>query len=312
MDIEENDILVSVRLMTFNHASFIEEAMKGILSQKTTFKVEIVIGDDFSEDETLRIVKNFKENERIVINILNRRVGGRYWRERKLKGRLYNFQNIVENCNGKYIALLDGDDYWIDENKLQKQVDFLEKHQAYGGVATNSIVRYDNKADGVFGIRPSRKVKLVDMLLNRQFHTGTFLFRNNITFPSSFVTAMAGDTPLFTLVALKAPIYYLDQLTTVYRRGAHGLTANHESEKMKKVKKDFLLYLNDLTDGQYQRELLSTKKSLMSKANRFMGDKLERLYFFIFPTDQRHIFDIKHLSAFLKIYYRIKYKLLKQ
>src|SRR5690606_15395238 len=116
---------VSVRLMTFNHAPFIREAIESILMQKTNFFVEVVVGDDFSTDSTLDILKQYESTENIHIKILERRIGDQYWQKRQRHGRFYNFYSILENCNGKYIALLDGDDYWTDPLKLQKQIDFL-------------------------------------------------------------------------------------------------------------------------------------------------------------------------------------------
>ncbi len=114
--------------MTYNHEKFIAQAMDGIMKQKTNFPVEVVVGDDFSTDKTLAIIKQYQDKENIKIKILDRKKGDAYWQTRQKRGRLYNFFNILENCSGEYIALLDGDDFWTDEYKLQKQVDYLESH----------------------------------------------------------------------------------------------------------------------------------------------------------------------------------------
>ena len=119
--------MLSVRLMTFNHEPFIREAMDGIMMQESNFKIEVVVGDDFSTDNTLKIIRQYKNTENITIKILEREKNDGYWNKRQKLGRLYNFTNILENCSGKYIALLDGDDYWTDPLKLQKQVDILEQ-----------------------------------------------------------------------------------------------------------------------------------------------------------------------------------------
>ena len=120
--------LLSVRLMVFNHESYIREAIEGILKQKTTFPIEVVVGDDFSTDKSLEIIKQYQSTSTIHFKILDRKVGDSYWENRQKLGRLHNFYNILENCSGKYIALLDGDDFWTDSSKLQKQVDFLENN----------------------------------------------------------------------------------------------------------------------------------------------------------------------------------------
>jgi len=122
---------VSIRLMCYNQEKLIARAMDGIMMQKTNFKVEVVVGDDFSVDNTLNIIKRYKNTDHIRINILNRTLGDEYWEMRQKHGRLFNYYNILSNCSGKYIAMLDGDDYWIDSNKLQKQVDFFEQNPNY-------------------------------------------------------------------------------------------------------------------------------------------------------------------------------------
>lgn len=123
--------LLSVRLMTYNHEPFIAQAIEGCLMQKTNFPFEIVIGDDFSTDNTLAIAKKYEQENPEKIRVLKRTVGDEYWKKRQKIGRYQNFIDILENCKGKYIALLDGDDYWTDPKKLQKQVDFLEKYDEY-------------------------------------------------------------------------------------------------------------------------------------------------------------------------------------
>ena len=122
---------VSVRLMVYNHEPYIREAINGILIQRTNFLVEVVIGDDFSTDKSLDIIREYENTSNVHFKILERKVGDKYWLDRQKLGRLHNFYNIIENCKGKYIALLDGDDYWTDPFKLQKQVDFLEMYDDY-------------------------------------------------------------------------------------------------------------------------------------------------------------------------------------
>jgi glycosyltransferase involved in cell wall biosynthesis len=109
---------VSVSLMTFNHENYIKECLDSILNQKTDFEVEIVIGDDASTDSTQSILQSYSKKHKNIKLIA-----------RELNIGLHdNFLDIIENCTGKYVALLEGDDYWLDFNKLQKQYDVLEAH----------------------------------------------------------------------------------------------------------------------------------------------------------------------------------------
>ena len=95
MDMKTESLpLVSIRLMTFNHAAFIKDAMDGVMMQQTTFPVEVVLGDDFSQDNTLDIIRSYKDADKIKIRVLERKIGDDYWQRRQEKGRLFNFSNI--------------------------------------------------------------------------------------------------------------------------------------------------------------------------------------------------------------------------
>ncbi len=116
--------LVSVAVPVYNHEKYIEKALEGALGQKTTFEFEIVVGDDFSTDGTRNILERFKKlyPDKIFLVLQNSN-----------QGVVRNSSDIYKNCRGKYIAMLEGDDYWSYEYKLQKQVDFLEQNEDYIG-----------------------------------------------------------------------------------------------------------------------------------------------------------------------------------
>ena len=125
---------LSVRLQTYNHEDFIEACLNGVAIQKTDFVFEVIIGDDFSTDKTKEKIKIFLENNKqknIKWKLLPREKGDDYHKRRIHNGRLENFVDTLYHCNGQYIALLDGDDYWTDPLKLQKQIDFLESNSEY-------------------------------------------------------------------------------------------------------------------------------------------------------------------------------------
>ncbi|MDR0604779.1 MAG: glycosyltransferase [Bacteroidales bacterium] len=117
----ENPML-SVCLITYNHEAYIREAIDSVLMQKTNFPIEIVIGEDCSTDNTRNLCIEYKEKFPDIIKLLlpEKNVGARQ-----------NFINTINMCKGKYIALCEGDDYWTDPLKLQKQVDFMEANEEY-------------------------------------------------------------------------------------------------------------------------------------------------------------------------------------
>ena len=111
------DITVSVVMITYNHEKFIKEALESIFSQKTNFHYELIISNDCSTDNTDEVIKKIidKNENGSLINYTN---------HHKNKGMIPNFLWSIQQAKGKYIALCEGDDYWTDPYKLQKQVDF--------------------------------------------------------------------------------------------------------------------------------------------------------------------------------------------
>jgi len=115
-------------MISYNHEPFIKKAIDSILMQKTTFKFNLVIGDDCSTDKTLKVIKKYYNNSNDKIHLIT---------SEKNVGMLMNFIRTLNACTGKYISICEGDDYWTDPYKLQKQVDFLEANPEYGLVSTD-------------------------------------------------------------------------------------------------------------------------------------------------------------------------------
>lgn len=222
---------VSIRLMAYNHEAYIEEALDGINNQKTNFDFEVVVGDDFSTDNTLQKIKNYRvTNSRLYMRILERTKGDAYDVVRQEKGRLYNFVNIIEHCKGTYIALLDGDDYWIDPLKLQKQVDLLESdfnliachHWQKDAIERGGVFKeVDSVKDG-YGYYPNLVSGVKHIFSNQmRVKTRTVMFRNIITdtfFPDWFYTLAFGDVPLSYLLGQYGDFGFIDEEMAVYRR----------------------------------------------------------------------------------------------
>src|SRR5688572_11378120 len=122
------DPIVSVCLITYNHVSFIRDAIEGVLSQKVNFPWEFIIADDFSVDGSRDIVVEYQKKYPELIRLIL---------QEKNVGAANNWFDLMKAPKGKYIAYFEGDDYWIDDHKLQKQVDFLEKNEKYVGCSSN-------------------------------------------------------------------------------------------------------------------------------------------------------------------------------
>lgn len=226
----EEEYVLSVRLMTYNHEAFIEDALRGIDMQKTDFVFEVVVGDDFSKDGTLERIKKFSfSNPNLILKILNRPIGDEYYKKRQEMGRLYNFVDIINNCSGKYIALLDGDDYWTDPLKLQKQVDLIEEQERFSGCFHDTLILNENESKPV--LKPWRKYEkeifcLKDLISTiSPFHTSSFVFRKeSLCVPNWFFDVQSGDMALFVLIGLNGSFYRIDEPMSVYRKNANGVT----------------------------------------------------------------------------------------
>jgi glycosyltransferase involved in cell wall biosynthesis len=279
---------LSVRLMTYMHESFIKQAMDGIMMQKTNFKIEVVVGDDFSTDRTLDIIKSFQNTDHIHIKILERKIGDAYWQKRQNLGRLHNFFNILENCLGRYVALLDGDDFWTDPYKLQKQVDFLEANEAYVLCATRVEYVDDNGShlrdfgtDGTYTINDLAKENLIST------PTAVYRVEGLKQLPNWILNCPVADWPLWLFLSQQGKVQILEDITTCYRVHSGGIWgANINNGKaIKNVQSLLLLFMilrdkfsdeiNVLLQENYIRQVikmiqLHLKRDNLSEVSRYM------------------------------------------
>lgn len=129
--------MLSIYVPTYNHENFIEQALDSILMQKTKYSYEVLVGEDCSTDGTREILMEYEKKYPGKFQM--------YYREKNMYGQVPNNANDLKNrCNGKYIIALEGDDYWTDEYKIEKQISFLEEHSEYLGVAHNCVVVDEN------------------------------------------------------------------------------------------------------------------------------------------------------------------------
>ena len=209
--------IVDIPMCVYNHERYIAKAIEGVLSQKTTFKYRLIIGEDYSTDNSREIVKKYFDTNRDKMKI--------FFNEKNI-GAHKNTKMLFSNCRAKYIALCDGDDYWTDPYKLQKQVDFLESNPDFSICFHKAKVIYDE------GIQPfypdiNKDTKEVtgmeDILKGNYMHTPTVVFRNNdLTLPEWFETAYPGDWVLHVINATYGKIKFIKEEMSVYRVHAGG------------------------------------------------------------------------------------------
>ena len=217
---------VSVSIITYNHQEYIGQAIESVLKQQVDFAYEIIIGDDYSSDDTRKVLREYQEKHPKTIQLIlhPRRYQG-------VPGRLNNITNLYA-CRGQYIAMLDGDDYWTNEHKLQQQVDFLDQHPDYSFAFHDAVIRSANESfDDFLCSRQSRIFQsdntftLEDVIAKSSFAaTSSIVFRNGLIgeFPDWFWKIVSADYALQLLLAGQGKLKYFKQVNSVYLIRAHG------------------------------------------------------------------------------------------
>lgn len=215
---------VSICMISYNHGKFIAQAIESILSQETDFSIELVIGDDCSKDDTARIAESFAQRDTRV-RLLPR--------ERNL-GVMPNFARTLAACEGEYVAVCEGDDYWTDPRKLAKQVAFLDAHADHAGAAHQSDVLVDERFARKFKLDVPATLGSADLIGGRQFHTASVIFRRPAV--DLFCRAplvLSCDRLLNFLISFLGKIHYSDETMCVYRLHGGGMSSNVTVEQLK-------------------------------------------------------------------------------
>lgn len=219
-------IKLSVLCITYNHEKFIRQALDGFVMQKTNFPFEVIIHDDASTDGTADIIREYaKKYPKIIKPIFQTE---NQWS----KGKLPLIHFMLDKVKGKYVAMCEGDDYWTDENKLQTQVDFLDKNPDFSICFHPVRVIWDDKSnpDTIFPTPDfifNRDVLSLDDLLKHNFiQTNSVVYRWNLTEQDWPKQKFLPADYLFHLIHAKhGKIKYLNKVMAVYRKHAGGIWA---------------------------------------------------------------------------------------
>ena len=199
-------------MITYNHERFIAQAIESVLAQRVNFDYEIVIGEDCSTDGTSAIVMDFHRRYpgRIVPMIRDQNIGGSR-----------NIESTLAACRGQYLAMLEGDDYWTCEDKLQRQVDFLDANPDYA-ICCHRVQVFDETGTNQAGIFPPHATgtyTLDDLLKGNFIMTGTTVFcRNSLgPLPPQWQKLEPLDWARFAMIARHGKIALMDEVMSAYR-----------------------------------------------------------------------------------------------
>lgn len=212
-----NHPLVSISCITYNHTPYIRECLDGFLMQKCDFDFEVLIHDDASTDGTQEIIREYQEKYPEIIKPILQKEN--QW-SKGVRG--INLKFNFSRAKGKYIALCEGDDYWTDPLKLQKQVDFLEENEDCS-LVYHRVQIYDEEekffSEEILNKSLTiQKRTIEELALKGNFiHTPSVLFRNNLILPERLFKLTVGDYVLWFLNGEKGKLGYLPDQMAVYR-----------------------------------------------------------------------------------------------
>lgn len=252
IDETSNQCLVSVVMLAYNHAKFISEAIESFLSQKTYFPIKLIIAEDFSTDNTREIIINYQKKypKKIKLILQNENVGAKK-----------NNIDLFENLEGKYIAALEGDDYWIDPLKLQKQVDFLEENEDYQMVFSQCLEIGD--VNNLKRIIDCDRREYFDIELMNQWlvPTASVLFRNNLSEKDYKILnhkdVFFSDIFLFLIQFNKGRVFGFDEKLSVYRINEGSVTNTRKTIVYFEKLYNHFIYMSMIYNKKYNKHLVN-------------------------------------------------------
>lgn len=252
-------IMVSISCVTYNHVEYIEQAICGFLMQRTDFKFEILIHDDCSTDGTQEIIKKYEKlYPDIIFPIFQKE-------NQYSKGLSVTYSFQYPRARGKYIAICEGDDYWIDPLKLQKQVDFLEANSEYILCGTNGVYFNENinSPSRLFNIvDDTGELTMHDIISSWNLPTAGLLFRKKLIDRTKDFNAnvYSGDKKMLLCAIHNGRIMFLNRLSVVYRKNYKDSSASARLRKKKNVGLEYAkhcielyTYFNAYSKGKYKQ-----------------------------------------------------------
>ncbi|MFV8342090.1 glycosyltransferase family 2 protein [Flavobacterium sp. XS2P39] len=254
-----NKMKISACIITYNHENFIRECLEGAINQSVNFEYEIVIGEDNSSDKTREICCEYAEKYPNLIKF--------FPREKNI-GMIGNWTKTIQNCQGKYIALCEGDDYWTDPLKLQKQVDFLEANADY----VICFHKVDVLQDGVIEeetitAKVPETTSINDLAKGNYMHTCSVVYRNNLfsELPEYFNQSPVGDYFLHLLNARYGAIRCFDEIMGVYRVHGTSVWSSKTQEERESIWVPFLKNIKPNFDKEVQ-DVLNAQIAFYTKS----------------------------------------------
>lgn len=252
--------LLSVCCMTYNHKSYIRQALDSVLCQQTNFPFEIIVHDDASTDGTVDIIREYEKDYPDIIHAI-------YQPEDKLSlGHKIYKEYVYPEVRGKYVAILECDDFWIDDQKLQTQVKYMEQHPECSGtfhaanwLSDGKFLKNDRHFDYECDITPQQMIAGGGVYCAM----ASLCFRSQyaLDYPEFRELSPVGDYPLQILLSLRGVVHYFPEIMSCYRFShENSWTKGMEVNKQRKInflKKEIqsMKALDEYTNHMYSTEI---------------------------------------------------------
>lgn len=296
---------VSVDMITYKHERFIKQAIEGVLMQETSFDYELIISDDCSPDNTQEIIEEIKKNHPKGDKI-------KYFRHKQNIGMQANGTFAFNQCSGKYVALCEGDDYWTDPLKLQKQVDFLEENPEYVlSFHLISILKNDGTIVDDFITNVPKDYETIETLarLGNYIHTPSVVFRNVIAeLPFEFQLTPIGDYFLYIILAQYGKLKYLEEKMAVYRYNVGVISKMSNIDIANNNVKMYSCMIGYIKDENVKKIIIDKQIKVVTEHYKQIEASYHNAFVsrnFVFVTIKKINFYSKNPKLFLK---RIKKK----
>ena len=248
-----NNFKINVLMTTYNLEKYVEESILSVLNQKTEFDFNLIILDDCSTDNTISIISSIAKSHpfgnKIELHINENNLGV-----------LQNSKKIFGLAKAPYVAMIDGDDYWIGMQKIQKQCSFLEDNTSYN--SSCSLVKSYYVSSGfsktfVDGWHKSKneEYSIQDYLTSSFSQTSSYFFRNNIQFPGWYDNLQSNDATIFCLATGSGKIKYFKQLFSVYRINPINYSSKKTPEKSNEKTRYFLNNIDEYFEYKYHKTI---------------------------------------------------------
>lgn len=250
----KDEILVSICSLAYNQEAYIRQCLEGFIMQRTNFKFEVLINDDASTDKTADIIREYESMYPEIIKPIYQQ------KNQHSQGIAISATYLYPIAKGKYIAKCEGDDYWIDPLKLQKQVDFMENNKGYSMCFHNAFVFHDDVSPriitGFNNLSNDMDISIDDVLSSWIVPTASMLVNKSVILSKEyeFAKIYSGDISLILKSLLCGKIRYIDGFMSVYRKHniGHSISKNTPYIFVKQQQLILLESFNEVSNLKYK------------------------------------------------------------